>query len=168
MATRQHAEPAWARWRRAWLPVFLVAASWTVLRCPLSGVIGLLAFLCFWMMLAVGVARDAGSPVRWSAVPITAAWLTAPAGPLVDVPSITLLLGLVMVATTPPVRAWFRPRRERSLAELSDRVLEARWADSDEELRSTDDPAEALALVSRRAELLDELVRRGRLPQPRS
>ena len=154
----------WGRWTRLWFPGFLVGAAWTVLTVPGDGIVSALVFFSFCLVVAVGAARDGGTPLPWSVVPVAAAWLTSMTGPLFDVPRVTLLVAAVMAATTPPALGRIiRPRTDGSLQLLSDRGLDARWGDSEEELRRSA-PEKALAVVVRRAEILDELLRRGRPP----
>ena len=70
-----------------------------------------------------------------------------------------------MAASTPPVQARISRRRARLAVDLlSDWGLEARWGDSEAELRRSRGTDQALAVVLRREEILDELVRRGRTP----
>jgi hypothetical protein len=162
MASRN--EERWGRWARLWFPTFLVGATWTMLTVPSGGIVSALVFFTSCLLVGVGVARDGGTALPWSVVPVGAAWLTSMTGPLFDVPVECLLVGAVMAGTTPPMLARvIRQRADVSLELLSDRGLDARWGDTEEELlRSA--PENALAVVVRRAEILDELVRRGRPP----
>ena len=74
----------------------------------------------------------------------------------------------VVAGTSPLVRRRLRRRRaDVPLALLSDHLLQARWAETEADLRRTSArPDQALAVVSIRAELLDEIVRRQEGPQP--
>jgi hypothetical protein len=148
-----------------WFAVFLFGGLWTLLTLPRSGVVAALMFFGLCSMVGVGVARDGGSATPWSVVPMVAFAMTSLLGPLIDEALPTLLLAAVMAATTPPVRARISRRRARlAVALLSDWGLEARWGDSEAELRRSHGPDQALAVVIRREEILDELVRRGRTP----
>lgn len=157
--------PSWQRWMEAWFAVFLLSAGWTLLTLPRSGIVAALLFFGLCTMVGVGVARDGGSTTPWSAVPVVAFGLTAMLGPLVDQAGLTLLVAVVMAATTPPARARISRRRDRMNVDLlSDWGLEARWGDSEAELRRTQGTDQTLAVVIRREKILDELVRRGRTP----
>jgi hypothetical protein len=156
---------SWQRWAEYWFVVFALGAGWTVLTVPLSGIIASLLLFGICTLVGVGVARDGGSTTPWVVVPVVAIVLTCLLGPLFDEPLVALLLAAVMAASTPPVRTRIIARRARlSVDMLSDWGLEARWGDSEDELRHTDRADQALAVVLRREELLDELVRRRRTP----
>jgi hypothetical protein len=148
-----------------WLVAFVISAAWTVLTVPQSGIVASVLLFAICALVAVGVARDGGSTTPWTVVPVVAVVLTALLGPLFDEPVLTLFVAAAMAATTPPVRSRIEARRARlSVDLLSDWGLEARWGESEAELRQTDLPDQALAVVIRREEILDELVRRGRTP----
>jgi hypothetical protein len=133
-------------------------------RYDLSVGFGLFAL---FSVLGVSLARELEHAVPWAAaIPISAAG-TAMLGPLIDATAPTLLVLGAILASSPPVRARLRRRRAGvPLARLSDRLLEARWLESEAELRRTSArPELALAVVRRRAELLDEIVRRQDYPR---
>jgi hypothetical protein len=167
MSSLWGAGPRWARWGRAWLPVVTIAAIWTILTLPQGEVFATALFFGICFSVGVAAARDDGSTVPWSLVPLAVTWLTSLIGPLIDLPVATLGLAAVMAATTPPVRSLVGRRRAGvSLERLSDWGLDVRWEESEAELRRTHGPDKALAVVVTRAEILDELVRRGRPPDP--
>jgi hypothetical protein len=165
MTVLGHRAPSWQRWTECWLAAFVLGGTWTVLTLPGSGIVAALIFFGLCTLVAVGVARDGGSTTPWSVVPVAALGLTSLLGPLVDETVVAVLVAAAMTATTPPVRARISRRRaRRSVDLLSDWGLEARWGDSEAELRRTQRPDQALAVVLRREEILNELVRRGRTP----
>jgi len=165
MTVLGHHAPSWQRWTGCWLAAFLLCGGWTVLTLPVSGIIAALLFFGLCTMIAVGVARDSGSTTPWFVVPVAALGITSLLGPLTDETGLALALAAAMAATTPPVRSRISRRREHvAVKALTDWGLEARWGDSEAELRGTRRPDQALAIVLRREEILDELVRRGRTP----
>jgi hypothetical protein len=167
MSALWDAGPRWGRWVRAWVPVVTVAAIWTILTLPQGEVFAAALFFGICFCVGVAAARDDGSTVSWSLVPVAVTGLTSLMGPLIDVPVATLTVGAVMALTTPPVRILLGRRRAGvSLDQLSDWALDARWDDSEVQLRRSHRPDKALAVVLARAEILDELVRRGRPPDP--
>ena len=160
-----HRGPSWLRWTEYWFAAFLLGGAWTVLTLPPSGILAALLFFGLCGLVGVGVARDGGSTTPWTVVPVAAVAMTSMLGPLVDETLLALVVAGAMTATTPPLQARLDRRRARlSVDLLSDWGLEARWGDSEAELRRTRGADQALAVVLRRQELLDELVRRGRTP----
>jgi hypothetical protein len=165
MGEHRSRRSGWQRWIECWFVAFALGGAWTVLVVPSSGLVASLFLFAISALVGVGVARDGGSTTSWTVVPVVAVVLTSLLGPLFEEPWLTLLVGAVMTATTPPVRARIVARQARlSVDLLSDWGLEARWDDSENELRRTDRADQALAVVLRRQEILDELVRRGRTP----
>jgi hypothetical protein len=157
--------PSWQRWTECWFVAFLLCGGWTVLTLPGSAILAAVLFFGLCALVAVGVARDGGSTTPWSVVPLVACGITSVLGPLFDETLLTLFLAAAMTVTTPPIQSRISTRRARlSVDLLSDWGLEARWGDSEAELRRTRRPEQALAVVLRREEILDELVRRGRTP----
>jgi hypothetical protein len=165
MAELGSCAPSWSRWAEGWSAVFLLGGLWTLFTLPRSGIVAALLFFGLCALVSVGVARDGGATTPWSMVPLAAVGVTSMLGPLVDQPFLTLLLAAPMAATTPPARARISARRARlAVGLLSDWGLAARWDDSEVELRDSRRPDQAHAVVLRREEILDELVRRGRVP----
>jgi hypothetical protein len=160
-----HRTPSWQRWTECWFVVFALGGAWTVFTVPADGIVAAVMFFGLCTLVAVGMVRDSGSTTPWSVVPVAAVGLTSLLGPLTDETLLALGVATAMVATTPPVRSRISRRRARlSVNLLSDWGLEARWGDSEAELRGTHRPDLRLAIVLRREEILDELVRRGRTP----
>src|SRR3954451_20566618 len=167
MSARWGSGSRWSGWIQAWVPVVTVAAIWTILTLPQGEVFAEALFFGICFCVGVAAARDDGSDVSWSLVPVAVTGLTSLTGPLVDVPVATLTVGVVMAVTTPPARGLLARRRAAlSVDQLSDWALDARWVDTEAELRRTHGTEKALAVLVTRAEILDELVRRGRPPDP--
>ena len=160
-------ERVWARYAVAWFPALLPAALWTAFSVHRADIVAALVFFGLLSSVVSGMVRESGRHVPGVVAPCASVWTTSLLGPLFDEPLPTLMVAAAMVVTTPPVVELLGRRRrvDRGVELLSDRQLETSWSDSEAELRRTDvPPDQALAVVLRREQLLDELLRRRRTP----
>lgn len=162
---------AWRRWRRHTWPVALVVA--VVASVAMSGaqVQGMVVFMVLLSCGGAALVMTTSDTFPVVAFVTWLVWLYAGVGLFVWSPPIGALVALAVLASTPSVRRVVTGQRQgedvpvpdvHDLPALTDREVLIQWSRTGHALEmSTARPEHAARIVSRRADLLDEIERRG-------